>query len=217
LHRFTDPLFNPLYPKVIDDMKLLHIARAAAVGVAFAVLSGCAHNITISGDSAELMKTPKADPIDKVVGLVITEEQRNRDVTTPGGGGDKVTYKPYRDLEFPIYLELSRTYKQVVKLDAMPDESTARSKGINYVVAPEITTDSSSASMLTWPPTDFSVTLVCTVTDPAGKLIAKPEARGSGHAEFSEFKRNLGLSAQRATNDAVSKLPAAMKGVPALQ
>jgi hypothetical protein len=77
-------------------------------------------------------------------------------------------------------------------------------------------TDSSSSSIVTWPPTDFSVTLVCTVTDPSGKVIAQPEVRGSGHAEFSKFKHNLGLSAQRATVDAVSKLPAAMQSVPAL-
>lgn len=167
-------------------MKLLHIARAAAAGIAFAVLSGCAHNITISGDSTELMKTEKTEQIDKVVRLLITDEQRAKDVTSPGGGGDKVTYKPYRDLKFPIYLGLSRTFKQVVKLNAMPDEATARSKGISYLVAPEIVTDSSLASLLTWPPTDFSVTLVCTVTDPTGKQVAAPQIRGTGHAEFEE-------------------------------
>ena len=197
-------------------MSLFNYMRAAALGLTIAILSGCAHNITISGDSTELTKAAKPQQIDKVVGLVITDEQRARDVTTPGGGGDKVTYKPYRDLEFPIYLELSRTFKQVVKLNAAPDEATARSKGINYIIAPQITTDSSSPSIVTWPPTDFSVTLVCTVTDPTGKLVGEPQVQGNGHAEFDEFKHNLGLAAQRAAVDAVKKLPAAIQSVSAI-
>jgi hypothetical protein len=197
-------------------MKMISTVRATAACIAIVVLSGCAHNITISGDSSALTTSVKPQQIDKIVGLVITEEQRTKDVTTPGGGGDKVTYKPYRDLEFPIYLQLSRTFKEVVKLSTAPEEATARSKGINYVVMPQIVTDSSSPSLLTWPPTDFSVTLTCTVTDPSGKFIAKFEVRGSGHAEYDEFKRNLGLAAQRATIDAVSKLPTAMLDVPAL-
>jgi hypothetical protein len=191
-------------------MKLISTIRAFTACMAIAVLSGCAHNITISGDSSTLTTGAKPQQIDKVVGLVITDEQRMQDVTTPGGGGDKVTYKPYRDLEFPIYLELSRTFKDVVKLSAPPDEAVARSKGISYVITPQIATDSSSPSIMTWPPTDFSVTLTCSVADPSGKLIAKPVVHGSGHAEFDEFKHNLGLAAQRATVDAVSKLPAAM-------
>jgi hypothetical protein len=37
------------------------------------------------------------------------------------------------------------------------------------------------------------------------------------HAEFSEFKRNFGLAAQRATTDAVQKLQAAMQDTPELR
>jgi len=198
-------------------MKFISPIRAAVACVAIAVLSGCAHNISISGDSAALTTGAKPQQIDKIVGLVITDEQRMIDVTTPGGGGDKVTYKPYRDLEFPIYLELSRTFKNVVKLSSFPDEAAARNRGISYIVTPQIVTDSSSPSIVTWPPTDFSVTLTCSVADPSGKIIAQPVVRGSGHAEFDEFKHNLGLAAQRATVDTVSKLPAAMLDVPALR
>jgi hypothetical protein len=105
----------------------------------------------------------------------------------------------------------------VVKLDAPPDEATARSKGISYLVTPQIVTDSSSPSIVTWPPTDFSMTLTCTVTDPSGKVIAAPVVRGSGHAEYDEFKHNLGLAAQRATVDTIGKLPAAMLDIQALR
>jgi hypothetical protein len=79
-------------------MKMLSIIHATAACVAIAVLSGCAHSITISGDSTALTTGAKPQQIDKVVGLIITDEQRMKDVTTAGGGGDKVTYKPYRDL-----------------------------------------------------------------------------------------------------------------------
>ncbi|WP_153139466.1 hypothetical protein [Paraburkholderia agricolaris] len=214
-------------------MKLMHLIRSIAVTGAIASLAGCAHDITISGDPAALTAatttaataTPQATapasaqtpPINKTVGLVITDELRTKEVVTPGGGGDKVAYKPYRDLELPIYVELSQVFSNVVKLNTAPDQATVQSKNLSYVVTPTISTTSSSPSLLTWPPTDFSVTLVCTVTDPSGKLVTKKEVTGNGHAEFSEFKRNFGLAAQRATTDAVQKLQAAMQDTPELR
>ncbi|XUW92294.1 hypothetical protein OH764_20990 [Burkholderia sp. M6-3] len=191
-------------------MAFSKVFRAACAASVIALLSGCAHDITISGDNAALVSKTVA-PIDKTVGLVITDEERNKEVVTPGGGGDKVAYKPYHDLELPIYLELSNIFKDVVKLNTTPDAATLRSKNVSYIVIPTITTTSSSPSLLTWPPTDFTVTLECTVTDPSGKIVAKKAVTGSGHAEFSEFKRNFGLAAQRATLDAVQKMQSAMQ------
>ncbi|MEI6001348.1 hypothetical protein H3V53_30535 [Paraburkholderia bengalensis] len=89
--------------------------------------------------------------------------------------------------------------------------ATSQSKNLSYIVTPSIMTTSSSQSLLTWPPTDFSVTLECTITDPSGKLVTKKSVTGSGHAEFSEFKHNFGLAAQRATLDAVQKMQSAMQ------
>jgi hypothetical protein len=190
-------------------MKISNALRAACAAGIIALLSGCAHDITISGDNAALVsKTPA--PINKTVALVITDAERTKEVVSPGGGGDKVAYKPYHDLELPIYLELSNIFKDVVKLNAAPDAATAQSKNLSYIVTPTITTTSSSPSLLTWPPTDFSVTLECTVTDPSGKVVTTKSVTGSGHAEFSEFKRNFGLAAQRATIDAVQKMQSAM-------
>ncbi|MFP3637784.1 hypothetical protein [Paraburkholderia sp. SIMBA_054] len=196
-------------------MKLGNMVRTACAAGVIALLSGCAHDITISGDNAALV-SKSASPINKTVGLVITDDERNKEVVTPGGGGDKVAYKPYHDLELPIYLELSNVFKDVVKLNAAPDAATALSKNLSYIVTPSITTTSSSPSLLTWPPTDFQVTLICTVTDPTGKLVTKQSVTGSGHADFSEFKRNFGLAAQRATLDAVQKMQAAMQESPEL-
>ncbi|MEI6000358.1 hypothetical protein H3V53_25105 [Paraburkholderia bengalensis] len=191
-------------------MKIGNILRTVCAAGVIALLSGCAHDITISGDNAALV-SKAASPINKTVGLVITDEERNKEVVTPGGGGDKVAYKPYHDLELPIYLELSNVFKDVVKLNTRPDAATWQSKNLSYIVTPSITTTSSSQSLLTWPPTDFSVTLECTITDPSGKLVTKKSVTGSGHAEFSEFKRNFGLAAQRATLDAVQKMQSAMQ------
>jgi hypothetical protein len=191
-------------------MKFSNILRAACALGVIVLLSGCAHDITLSGDNSALI-AKKASPIDKTVGLVITDEERSKEVVSPGGGGDKVSYKPYSDLELPIYLELNNVFKDVVKLKSMPDAATSQSKNLSYIVKPTITTTSSSASLLTWPPTDFTVTLECTVTDPSGKLVTTKSVTGSGHAEFSEFKRNFGLAAQRATLDAVQKMQSAMQ------
>ncbi|MET3244362.1 hypothetical protein ABIE53_001107 [Burkholderia sp. OAS925] len=191
-------------------MAFSNVFRAACAAGVIALLSGCAHDITISGDNAALVSKTVA-PIDKTVGLVITDEERNKEVVTPGGGGDKVAYKPYQDLELPIYLELSNVFKDVVKLNTVPDAATLRSKNLSYIVTPTITTTSSSPSLLTWPPTDFTVKLECTVTDPSGRIVAKKAVTGSGHAEFSEFKRNFGLAGQRATLDAVQKMQSAMQ------
>jgi hypothetical protein len=185
--------------------------RASYIAGLIVLLSGCAHDITISGDSTTLV-SKTVSPINKTVGLVITDEERSKEVVSPGGGGDKVAYKPYHDLELPIYLELSNVFKDVIKLNSAPDAQTSQSKSLSYIVTPTITTTSSSPSLLTWPPTDFTVTLECTVTDPSGNLVTKKSVTGSGHAEFGEFKRNFGLAAQRATLDAVQKMQSAMRG-----
>ncbi|WP_204117313.1 hypothetical protein [Paraburkholderia sp. C35] len=197
-------------------MKVSTFLRTACVAGLVSFLAGCAHDITISGDNSALV-AKTASPISKTVGLVITDEERQKEVITPGGGGDKVSYKPYQDLELPIYLELSNLFTDVVKLNSKPDASVTQAKKLSYIVTPVITTTSSSPSLLTWPPTDFSVTLECTVTDLSGNLVVKKSVTGSGHAEFSEFKRNFGLAAQRATVDAMQKLQASMQDSPELR
>jgi hypothetical protein len=43
------------------------------------------------------------------------------------------------------------------------------------------------------------------------------DVTGTGHAEFSEFKRNFGLAGQIATTDAVTKLQTALENAPELK
>lgn len=192
-------------------MHIRRYIRLAALCVGISFFAGCAHNITIAPDAASLTPLKKPNQINATVGLVVTNAMRTQETVTPGGGGDKVAYKPYHDLEFPVYLALSQTFKDVVKLDEAPNQDAARAKGLTYVITPEIATTSSSPSMFTWPPTDFRVTLTCTVSDPSGKVVAKPQVTGGGHAEFDEFKHNFGLAPDRATIEAVKKLPDAIE------
>ncbi|WP_321929396.1 hypothetical protein [Paraburkholderia guartelaensis] len=194
-------------------MTMIRMIAAASV---IAALSGCAHEISLTGDASKI-PTLSTQPLDKSVGLVITDDELSKEVITPGGGGDKVSYHPYHDLELPMYVGLGHVFKNVTKLKSAPDAATIQAKHLDYVITPTIKTTSSSPSLLTWPPTDFSVTLACTVTDPSGQTVNTTDVTGTGHAEFSEFKRNFSLAGQLATADAVTKLQSALATAPELQ
>ncbi len=192
------------------------LTRMIAAATVVAALSGCAHEISLTGD-ANKIPALATSPVDKTVGLVITDDQLAREVITPGGGGDKVSYRPYHDLELPIYVGLGHVFKNVTKLKSAPDAATIQAKHLDYVITPTIKTTSSSPSPFTWPPTDFSVTLACTVADPSGQTVVTTDVTGTGHAEFSEFKHNFGLAGQLATADAVTMLQSALAKAPELQ
>lgn len=192
------------------------LVQIGAVLASAAVLAGCAHPIVMATEkSAPSEKV--AQKIDKNVGYVIPAGLREREVTTPGGGGDKVSYFPYRDLELPLYSTLSNVFANVSKLKAPNDEAAIRSGQVSYIVTPEMVTESSSDSALTWPPTQFTVKLTCTVTDLTGAVVLKKEVQGVGKAEFSEFKRNFALSAHRASEDALRQLQTALASAPELR
>ncbi|MGN5480893.1 hypothetical protein ACTMU2_41840 [Cupriavidus basilensis] len=63
-------------------------------------------------------------------------------------------------------------------------------------------------------PTRFSINLTCTVTDLSGKVVFKKVVSGQGNAEFSEFKSNFALSAQRASENMLSNLQKALSEAP---
>jgi hypothetical protein len=178
-----------------------------------ALLGACAHPISLSGDLGKLAGSGTSK-IDKGVGLNITDAERQLEVTTPGGGGDKVKYLPYRDLEAGVYLALSESFTKVAKVSGAADPKVAE-QGLKYIVRPKITTTSSSPSAFTWPPTVFTVELVCEVLDLQGKQVAEVKANGEGRAEFSEFKGDFSLSAKRATEAALAQLVKAFSAVAA--
>ena len=165
------------------------------------IITGCAHPIQISPDLSSLRssnsKASKAN-----AGYFISTADLSKQVTTPGGGGDDVSYFPYKDTELAIKTILQQKFKKVYSLKSATTDPLIKQKNIKFIFSPKIKTNSSSSSFLTWPPTDFSIELTCIAYSANGKNIWKKTVTGKGHAEFSEFKNEFALSAKRATNQA---------------
>lgn len=179
-------------------------------------LTACAHPISMSPDLSRL--EPAALPAKRgTVGLFISPEDKARQVTTPGGGGDKVAYYPYRDLESGIFKMLGNVYERVILVLSPKDVEALARDGVSIVARPQIITQSSSESVLTWPPTLFQVQLSCTLTDIGGTKIAETFVTGTGNAEFSEFKSDFSLAAKRASEDALKRTQSAIIAEKALK
>lgn len=181
-----------------------------------ALVTGCAHPIAVTADLTQISGQGKP-PITGTAGYHISAEDRARQVTTPGGGGDKVSYFPYRDLEAGFYKALSEVFANVVKLDAAPTAANPAGQGARWVILPVVTTNSSSGSALTWPPTEFTIDLVCKVVDASGAPITEVKVSSVGRAEFSEFRGDHALSAKRAAQQAMNDLVKALQAEPALR
>jgi hypothetical protein len=180
---------------------LLPLALLAAL-----VVTGCAHPIVISPNIGNLERDAGTPRIAKNVGYYISAENRDLAVTTPGGGGDKITYRPYGEIETALYKTLGNVFSDVTALKNANDAEAIAKHRISYVIVPAITTDSSSPSPFTWPPTYFKMDINCVITDGAGKTVATKAVTGEGRAEFSEFKSDFALAAKRAVEDALKKL-----------
>lgn len=182
----------------------------------FAILAGCAHPINMRPDIG-IISSLGAPKIDKAVGYHISDTNLSAEITTPGGGGDKVRYFPYRDMEAGFYKALAEVFTKVTKISNPKDLEGLKKAGITLMITPEIMTTSSSPSLLTWPPTEFTVTLNCKVVGTDGLAITEVKAVGVGKAEFSEFKGNFSLSAVRASEEAVKNLMKALSDDPNLR
>lgn len=181
------------------------IARIAVI-VGMVLLVGCAHPISMAPKMPTLGAKQPSQKISKNVGYYISEEDRQREVTTPGGGGDKVRYFPYRDIEPALYQMLSSTFNDVHALKSPNDKDVINAKNITYVLVPRIETTSSSNSAFTWPPTNFTVSLECRALSPAGAVVWTTTAKGEGKATFGEFRSDFSLSARRASEQALLEL-----------
>lgn len=185
-------------------MELIKLSLAI---IAATFISGCAHPLSISPNIAKIERDANSQPRSKQsVGYFISAEVRNLEVTTPGGGGDKLRYSPYRDIETAFYKMLTNVFDNVTKLTGPSDTEAISKNNIGYVITPEIITNSSSPSPFTWPPTKFSVDLTCKISDASGKLVTSKQVVGEGQAEFDEFKADFSLSARRASEDALRKM-----------
>lgn len=188
--------------------------KSISIIVLFLLVSACAHPITINP-----IKTPdrietKLSP--KRAAYVMTEDDRNKQVTSSGGGGDKITYYPYRDSEKGIRDALRSVYTDVIAIKSTSDFESIKENNISVVYTPTISAVSSSDSAFTWPPTYFRVELTCSVNDMNGKDLSILKVTGSGNAEFSEFKINTGLAGSRASSDLSEKLRQEILKNPAL-
>ena len=190
----------------------LGIALTAAVFAA-----GCAHPMMIKPDIASLAVPAEASRIQKSVGLYISAENRNKQVTTPGGGGDKVSYRPYADIETGLYKVLGNVFQNVEVLSSISEGESIAKHSLVYIVVPEIATTSSSSGFFTWMATDFTVDLSCKISDVAGRTLTTVSSTGTGHADFSELKSDMSRAGERASQDALTKLQASLLQAPELR
>jgi hypothetical protein len=196
--------------------RLIGLIKIALVAISAITIVGCARPIVMAPDLAGI-QGKGVTKIDKNAGYFISEANRALEINSPGGGGDKLRYFAYRDIEPGFYKALGEAFKNVTKLNGPKDQAAITKDSISIVITPTITTTSSSPSAFTWPPTKFSVTLACAITDANGIPMREITVTGSGAAEFDEFKSNFSLSAVRATNDALDKLVQALGNAPELR
>lgn len=180
---------------------------------ALLVLAGCAHPINIAPNVASVDRKDLGTKIPKNVGYYISAEDRAREVTTPGGGGDRVSYVPYRDLEPGLYRVLANSFSDVQVLKS-PNDKDAK---VALVFVPKITTDSSSSNPLTWPPTSFTVSIECKALSPSGAVVWEKTVKGEGAATFSEYASDFALSGRRASEKALLELQRQLLVSPALR
>lgn len=193
-----------------------HPASAArllklALGLALVLILGaCAHPISIEAKSVP-QRSAGVTPSAKKVAYVMSDADRAKQVTTEGGGGDKITYFPYRDFERSLRAALGASFADVSVVKAVSDLPAIKEAGASYVFVPDIMTHSSSPSLLTWPPTRFTVTLAVEVLDASGAPQTKVRVVGNGAAEFEEFKGDFGLAGRRAVEAAAQELLVELK------
>jgi len=176
--------------------------------VLITVTTGCAHKISIVPDKPVLNQS-SVENVSESVGYYFPSGARDKVVITPGGGGDRVQYKPYNDIEAGFKKMLSNIFKNVTPLTSDSDPAINTNR-LNYVIALDISTNSSSPSIFTWPPTWFGVDLTSRISDGKGKYLTTILVKGEGKAEFSEFLGDKGLSGKIASSDALVKMQKAL-------
>lgn len=178
------------------------------------LLTACAHPMLVKPDLDAAKATQAYDRLPQKVGLYIPDNLKSLEVTTPGGGGDKVRYKPYSDMETGIFQVLSESFSDAVVLSSRTDADAIAKHSLSYIVEPHIDTQSSSNGVFTWMATDFAVKLTCKFSDPAGNQLATVSSDGTGHADFSELTHNMSAAGEHAATDALVKLRTAIQTAP---
>lgn len=165
------------------------------------ILGGCAHPIMIAPDLSTVGIAQQTKSR-KSIGYYLAESTE-KEVTTAGGGGDNVKYKPYKDLETGLRKMYGSLFSSVTLLSSSSDPVKSL---VDYIAAVEISTSSSSPSLFTWPPTIFTLNLIINISDAKGDVLGNLRTSGEGRAEFSEFKGDFGLAGKRASQEALNKM-----------
>lgn len=184
--------------------------KLVLLGMVF-MLGGCAHPIMIAPDLATV-GTAQQTKSSKSIGYYLAESVE-KEVTTSGGGGDNVKYKPYKDLETGLYKMYASIFSSVTLLSSSNDPARLK---LDYIAAVEISTSSSSPSLFTWPPTVFTLNLANDISDAKDTLLGNLRTSGEGRAEFSEFKSDFGLAGKRASQEALNKMQGLLISTPFL-
>lgn len=191
-----------LYVQQKGMRKMKHL-RLVILSTIVILASSCAHEISISPDASDSYKSNKAS-LSHNVGYYLPPNAKNKIVITPGGGGDRVQYKPYKDIE-PAFIEmLNNVFHTVTTLDSKTDKNIAV-KNIDYVMSLDITTNSSSPSPFTWPPTWFSVGLDSELVNLKSNEHSNISVKGEGQSEF-EFAGDMDIPGKLASRNALLKL-----------
>jgi hypothetical protein len=167
------------------------------------LISGCAHNIKVTPDQVAANTQVKSKT---VVGYYISTADKNLKSTTPGGGGDKVSYQLTKDMEYGFFNALNNSYETVKVLEASHDAQKMKADGINLVFEPKFTSTSSGSSLLIWPADKFSITIQCKAYNQAGELVLDKAFTGKGEATNSEVIKNFALAANKAANDVLAQV-----------
>ena len=173
-------------------------------------ISGCSHQIVVAPDNSSLYKTSGSNKNKRYsVGYYISPKDRNLEVTTPGGGGDNVSYYPYKDIESGYRTMLSTVFNNVTKLNTSDDKRD----NIDFVVIPEIVTSSGGSGLFTWPPTNFTVDLTSKIKNKNGTQVASPRVVGTGSANDMERIKDNGITGRRAMEEALVKMKSSLSNL----
>ncbi|WP_072682082.1 hypothetical protein [Arcobacter sp. LA11] len=181
--------------------------KISSLVIVILFITGCTHKIEMTPnvekitDSVSIYNTKNYN-----VAYNIKRYDQASYVVTPGGGGDKVGYTPYADTELAFRSVLVKIFKKVYKLDSISNKKFISEKDIKYIFTYNLKTNSSSDSMMTWPPTKFTISLNCKAIDNNGKNIWEKTFYDEGTASFDEFKNDFSLSAKRASEKVFSKM-----------
>jgi hypothetical protein len=156
------------------------LCRFAAGCVLALTLAACAHPVNIR--PALVLSKDRSTLIDKKVGYQITDAQRALQSTTPGGGGDKISYFLYKDMEPGLFDTLSSVFSAVYVVPEKGANEFIVEKGLSFVFTPEFQSDSSSSNIVFWNPTDFTLKLRVKALDASGKQVWTREFSAQGKA-----------------------------------